>query len=79
MKIYQQPVTEIEKTTTCYCPILAGSDRSSGDVGGQITTRVGLPIFGEALADPGFNSNSHFNKQSVWQEAEEGEDVALFD
>lgn len=74
MKIYQQPVTEIEKTTTCYCPILAVSP-----VGDQITTRVGLPIFGEALADPGFNSNSHFNKQSVWQEAEEGEDMALFD
>jgi len=74
MKIYQKPVTEIELSTQCYLPILA----SPGGVSGTLDNRIGLPIFGDALVDPGFNSSSSFSSYSVWDEEEGDEEAKLF-
>ena len=74
MKIYQQPVTEIELAFNGYCPILASL------VGETKGGRIGLPIFGDVLVDPGFNSNTTFSKHSVWKEEDDAEEgIALFD
>lgn len=74
MKIYQKPVTEIELSTQCYSPILA----SPGGVAETLDDRIGLPIFGDALVDPGFNSNGGFFEYSVWDEGEDEGETKLF-